>query len=34
MLEIVQQVVAQFVGGCLWIREGIWEKIKRELFFR
>ena len=34
VLVIVQQPVAQFAGGSLWIREGIWGKIKRELFFR
>ncbi len=31
---IVQQPVAQFAGGSLGIREGIWEKIKKGLFFR
>lgn len=34
VLVIVPQAVAQFVGGFLWIREGIWEKIKMGLFFQ
>lgn len=34
VLVIVPQVVAQFVGGFLWIRKGIWEKIKMGLFFQ
>lgn len=34
VLVIVPQAVAQFVGVFLWIREGIWEKIKMGLFFQ
>ena len=34
VLVIVPQAVAQFVGGFLWIRESIWEKIKMGLFFQ